>query len=109
MTGSTPLSTRNKSWWAENWKALAAVWAVSLLPFLPILLSGQIFVSLDQAGAPGWKFYFDALRSGTIPLWNPYALAGMPTFDLMFGDGSYPLFVLLGLFLPATHVVTVNY
>ena len=110
MTGSTPLSpTRSKSWWAENWAPLAVVWLISLLPFLPVLLSGKVLVSLDQAGAPGWKFYFDALRSGTIPLWNPYVLGGMPTFDLMFGDGSYPPFILLGFLFPATYVVTANY
>jgi len=106
---ASSLASKKLSWWADNWKALLAVWAVALLPFIPILLSGQIYVSSDQAGAPGWKFYFDALKDGVIPLWNPYALAGMPTFDLMFGDGSYPPFILLGLFLPVMHVVTFNY
>jgi hypothetical protein len=108
-TPQTPQRPKKPSWWAENWKALAAVWAIALLPFLPILLSGQIYASSDQAGAPGWKFYFDAMRDGVIPLWNPYALAGMPTFDLMFGDGSYLPFILLGFVLPVTHVVTFNY
>ncbi|HEX2613528.1 MAG TPA: hypothetical protein VHO02_08035, partial [Fibrobacteria bacterium] len=105
----TASSSTRRSWWAENWLPLVVVWAISILPFLPVLLSGKVLVSLDQAGAPGWKFYFDALRSGTIPLWNPYVLGGMPTFDLMFGDGSYPPFILLGFLFPATHVVTVNY
>lgn len=105
---SAPAPKKN-SWWADNWKALLAVWAVALLPFLPILLSGQVYVSSDQAGAPGWKFYFDALKDGVVPLWNPYALAGMPTFDLMFGDGSYPPFILLGFLVQSTHGYTFNY
>ncbi len=103
-------SKQKRSWWAGNWKALLAVWAISLLPFLPVLLSGKALFASDQMGAPGaWRWYFEALRSGTIPLWNPYSFGGMPTFDAMFGDSAYPPFLLLGFLLPVTHVVTWNY
>jgi len=108
MNASTkPLGQRG--WWAENWKPLAIVWILCLLPFLSTLFSGQILFSSDQQGAPAWNFYFSTLRSGEIPLWNPYALSGMPTFDTMFGDGSYPVFLLLGCILPVTYLVSCNF
>lgn len=110
MTGSNPLSSTRRSWWAENWAPLAVVWLVSLLPFLPILLSGKALVASDQMGAPGvWRWYFEALRSGHVPLWNPYSLGGMPTFDAMYGDGSYPPFLVLGFLLPVTHLITYDF
>src|SRR5690606_16106803 len=55
------------------------------------------------------RWYFEALRGGEIPLWNPYGMGGMPTFDAMFGDSAYPSFLLLGFLLPVTHVVTYNF
>lgn len=86
-----------RRWLAYNWKALLAVLVVGLLPFLSFLTSpGQALYASDQLGAPAWKFYFDSLRSGSIPLWQPYGLGGMPTFDAGFGDGSYPGFLLFG-------------
>ncbi len=82
---------------------------LGLLPFLPVLLSGSIFLSSDQAGAIGWQWYFDSLRAFEIPRWNPYILGGMPTFDASFGDGSYLPFILLGLTLPIQWVVPVYF
>ena len=86
-----------KQWLGHNWKALAAIVVIGLVPFLGFLTTpgGALYAS-DQLGAPAWKFYFDALRSGTIPLWQPYGLGGMPTFDAGFGDGAYPVFLLIG-------------
>lgn len=106
-----PISERTtfRSWLADNWKALLTVWVISLLPFLPVLFGGEILFSSDQMGAPGWRWYFDALRGGELPLWNPHLLGGMPTFDAMIGDATYPPFVLLGFLLPVTYVVTVNF
>ncbi len=101
--------TTFRSWLADNWKALLAVWVISLLPFLPVLFAGEILFSSDQMGAPGWRWYFDALRGGELPLWNPHLLGGMPTFDAMVGDATYPPFVLLGFVLPVAYVVTVNF
>jgi hypothetical protein len=90
-----------KRWFAANWKALLAVFALGLLPFLAFLASpGQALYASDQLGAPAWRFYFEALRHGTIPQWQTYALGGMPTFDAGFGDSAYPVFIILGLLLP---------
>src|SRR5690606_19407470 len=99
-----------EKWWPANWRALSVAWLLCLLPFLPVLLAGQVLVASDQMGAPGvWRWYFEALRNWEIPLWNPYILGGMPTYDAMFGDATYPPFILLGLLLPVTHVVTYNF
>ncbi len=95
-----------RSWLKEHWKALVVILIIGLLPFLSVIFSGHILFASDQIGAPAWKFYFDALRHGEIPLWNPYGLAGMPTFDAMFGDASFPPFIVLGLLLPVSQVVT---
>lgn len=101
--------TTFRTWLADNWKPLLAIWVISLLPFLPVLFAGEILFSSDQMGAPGWRWYFDALRGGELPLWNPHLLGGMPTFDAMIGDATYPPFVLLGFLLPVTYVVTANF
>ncbi len=85
--------------------AIALIIGIGLLPFLSYLFSNQSLYASDQIGSLGWKFYFDALKQGELPFWNPYALSGMPTFDAMFGDASYPLFILLGLFVPVTYLV----
>lgn len=88
-------------WLAENRMALLAILVIGLLPFLGFLTSSkQALFSSDQLGAPAWKFYFDSLRSGIVPMWHPYGLGGMPTFDAGFGDGAYPLFLLIGMIMP---------
>ncbi|MDB5104256.1 MAG: Protein of unknown function, rane YfhO, partial [Fibrobacteres bacterium] len=90
-----------KQWLGANWKALLAITLIGLIPFLGFLTTpdGALYAS-DQLGAPAWKFYFDALRSGTVPMWHPYGLGGMPSFDAGFGDGAYPLFLLIGMIMP---------
>lgn len=86
-----------RRWLADNWKALLAICVIGLLPFLSFLTaSGQALYASDQLGAPAWKFYFDALRTGSIPMWHPYGLGGMPSFDAGFGDGAYLPFLLVG-------------
>jgi hypothetical protein len=89
-----------KQWLAHHWMALLAIVVLGLLPFLSFFASGEALYASDQHGAPSWKFYFEALRHGTIPLWHPYGLGGMPTFDAGFGDGAYPLFLLIGILMP---------
>lgn len=101
--------TTFRTWLADNWKPLLAIWVISLLPFLPVLFAGEILFSSDQMGAPGWRWYFDALRGGELPLWNPYLVSGMPTYDAMFGDSAYPFFLILGFLLPVTWIVTSNF
>jgi hypothetical protein len=96
-----------KQWLAGNWKALLAVLAIGLLPFIGFLSSsGQALYASDQVGSSAWKFYFDSLRQGSIPWWNPFGLGGMPTFDAGFGDGWYPLHVLAGMLFPLSTFVS---
>jgi len=90
----------------ENGPWLALVAFAGLLPFLGFLFSGQILYASDQIGSPSWKFFFEQLRSGVLPLWNPYHLAGTPIFDALAGDGTYPLFLLLGTLLPIEKLVS---
>ncbi len=82
---------------------------VGLLPFLSTLLSGDVLFASDQMNSPAWKWYFDGLRRGELPQWNPFFLGGMPTWDANAGSGLYPIFLILGLLLPITHVVTVGF
>ena len=90
----------------EDWKWYAALAAVGSLLFLPYLFSPDVLLASDQMGSMMWKFYFDTLRNLQIPLWNPYGLGGMPTFDAMWGDASYPPFILMGLLFPAERLVS---
>lgn len=89
-----------KQWLGHHWMALIAVVVLGLLPFVSFFASGESLYASDQLGSPAWKFFFDSLRHGSIPMWEPYGLAGMPTFDAGYGDGGYPLFLLLGILLP---------
>ena len=98
-----------KTWLGSNWIPLLVVVVLGLLPFMSILLSGQILFASDQQGAPSWNWYFTALRHGEFPLWSPYGFGGMPTLDAMFGDALYPFFVLIGILVPVTHLVTYNF
>jgi hypothetical protein len=110
LNASQKITTETwKVWLASNWKALLGIAVLGLLPFLSILLSGKILFASDQMGSAGAKWYFDALHHGEIPLWSPDFFGGMPTFDAMSGDASYPLFIILGFLFPITHVVTFNF
>ncbi len=100
MTGFLAFLKEKQQWLAHHGIALIAVVVLGLLPFISFFASGEALFASDQLGSPAWKFYFDALRHGTIPMWHPYGLGGMPSFDAGFGDGAYPLFLLLGILLP---------
>lgn len=93
--------TEKKRWLVGNWMALLSILVIGLIPFLGFLTTpgGALYAS-DQLGASAWKFYFDALKTGTIPMWHPYGLGGMPSFDAGFGDGAYPLFLIIGMIMP---------
>ena len=88
---------------------LLTVAVLGLLPFLSILFSGNILFASDQRNSAAANWYFEALRHGEIPLWLPYNFGGMPTFDAMSGDASYPFFIILGFLLPITHAVSANF
>src|SRR5687768_6834182 len=101
----------------RDWKAslkanlpwVGVLLVLGLLPFLGVILSGKILFASDQIGSPQWKFWFDALHRGEIPLWNGLSLAGMPTLDALVGDPSYPLFNIIGFFVSAEKLHTWNF
>lgn len=97
-----------RAWLAGNWKNLLIVLAIGLLPFLPILFSGQILFASDQMGSPVWRWYFEGLHRGEIALWTPYALGGMPTLDANAGSGLYLPFLIIGFLFPITRFMTVD-
>jgi hypothetical protein len=98
-----------KAWLAANWKNLLVVAIVGLLPFMPVVLSGKIMFASDQLGAPAWEWYFNGLRRGEFPLWNPHSLGGMPTYDANAGSGLYFPIVILGFLLPIAHYMTFDF
>lgn len=95
-----------RQWVKENWLGLLLVKLIGLLSFLPIVLTGKGLFASDQLSSPSWKFYFDSLKKGVVPLWNSLSLAGMPTFDAGFGDAGYPIFILMGMLLPMSIFIT---
>ncbi len=106
------ISTMQKQWIASfkaNLPWIIGVMVLGILPFLGFLFSGKNLYASDQIASPGWKFFFDSLRSGELTLWSPWTLGGTPTYDAVAGDASYPLFLLLGLLLPVEKVVGINF
>ena len=93
----------------KNTLPLITIAACVLFCFFPYILGGKILYAADQIGQLHWVTYFNALLSGNIPLWNPYALGGMPTFEALYGDSTYPIFILLGIIFPLKLVVTYNF
>lgn len=91
-----------------NLPYLIGITIAGLLHFLPFLLSGDVLYASDQIASPAWKPFLDALKRGELMLWNPYALGGMPVFDSLAGDGTYPPFLLLGLFFPIEKLTGYN-
>lgn len=98
-SGSRMSAKENAKGWAglkENLPWVGVLLLLGLGPFLGILFSDKILFASDQVGSPMWKFYFDALHKGEIPLWTSLSLGGTPTFDALVGDASYPIFNLIG-------------
>jgi hypothetical protein len=60
----------------------AATAAAVLLPFAPVVAGAGTFVHRDtyRLYAPVRTLVVDALRSGRLPLWNPYVGTGGPLF-----------------------------
>lgn len=109
MSAPEKTPAKTPSWWVEHWRPLLVVLVLGVLPFLPILLAGKIMFASDQMAAPAWKWYFGALRQGELPLWNPYFISGMPSFDANAGSALYLPFIILGFFVPVTKAITFSF
>lgn len=92
-----------------NLPYLIGILIAGLVHFLPFLLSGEVFFASDQVASPGWKPFFDRLGHGELSLWNPLSMGGMPVYDALAGDATYPPFLLLGMFLPVERIVGYNF
>lgn len=83
--------------------------AVTLLVVFHRLFMGEVFFW----GLPSLQFYpwrefmFDTLRSGQLPLWNPYNGAGAPLIANYQSQFFYP-FTWLGLVLPLGFAMSIT-
>jgi Bacterial membrane protein YfhO len=80
----------------EDGTAIAFLFAVAVLYFLPTLIKGNSEV-LSSIGADVWAAYFywrhfgfESLARGEIPLWNPFSFSGMPFVAGMESAMFYP-------------------
>lgn len=97
--------------WSDRRHDLAAPLLLALLTaifFAGFLFSGGMLFGSDTLpmGYAARKVYADLVRAtGTLPLWNPYVLGGIPMVDgLMGGDMFYPTTV-LNFFLPVHRAI----
>lgn len=104
--GPGPSRETLRAWFAANWKNLLIIVALGLIPFLSVLMSGQVLFASDQMTSPAWKWYFTGLRRGEIPGWDPYILGGMPTYDGNAGSSFYLPVLILGFLLPVIYFIT---
>lgn len=90
----------------KNWIPLLVLVVLGSIPFLGFLFSGKMLYGSDQIGGFGnYVQYTKTLHEGHIPGWNPWYLAGMPTFDAVYGDALYPPFVVLTFLVPIHKVL----
>lgn len=75
MPDSTAATAKN-----DDRNFLLLICCAALLPFLPSILSGELFTFRDHAGyfIPMRWFTSNALRQGVIPFWNPFNGSGEP-------------------------------
>jgi len=90
--GAAPAAILSDRQW--NWAAPLAYLVLTLILFGPFLFSGNMLFGTDTLpmGYAARKVYTDLFRSlGTLPLWNPYIMGGIPMVDgLVGGDMFYP-------------------
>src|SRR3989344_5180762 len=68
------------------------------LYFFPVLFGHQVFYYGDILSIflPFKQFFFDNIRRGVLPLWNPYIYSGYPQFaDMTLGSFYPPSWILL--------------
>lgn len=77
--------------------AIAALVVVAALFFRRVLFGGQVFFSRDIAPFfyPMKAYLVDSIRSGRLPLWNPWVLNGEPFFATLQPGALYPGSLLL--------------
>lgn len=92
---------------------IACVGGVLLLGrFFPLLLGKTIFFGDNfSLIVPGKIFTALWLRNGTVPLWNPYILNGIPWFANLNESVFYPSTLIFMIFNPATalNITTVGH
>ncbi|MCX7918625.1 MAG: YfhO family protein [bacterium] len=74
---------------------------IALLIFGKPIITGKWLVVFDEfdEAYPLQKYFFDSIKSGIFPLWNPYILSGYPLISQTQASIFYPLTWLL-LILP---------
>ena len=94
----TPLdeSNRKKLVAGENILAIILLLFIITLYFLPVIFSDQTYASRDIYNFfnPRRFFAAETIRSGTIPLWNPYLASGVPFLANLQGAVFYPLSII---------------
>ncbi len=88
---------------------IASTLAVAGLLTLPLWPSGLVFAGVGADAVslvlPHFAFQADALAHGHWPLWNPYALTGLPELaGAQWGAAYPPQLVLLPLFGAAAYI-----
>ncbi len=83
----------DRVWFAGRRLEVAILTAVAALPFVvfwPLTVGAQVWYVLDvhQYFYPYHLVSANLLRSGQLPLWNPYTFGGLP----LLGDGQTAMF-----------------
>ena len=88
----------------RNQLAVTAVAMAPVLYFLPALLRGRVLCPFDGLlqNVPFRVAAAQMIRSGQLPLWNPYIFSGMPLFATAQVGILYPLNWFYLPFSPAT-------
>ncbi len=89
-------SNRKKLVAGENILAVIVLLFIITLYFLPVIFSDQTYASRDIYNFfnPRRFFAAETIRSGTIPLWNPYLASGVPFLANLQGAVFYPLSII---------------
>jgi hypothetical protein len=74
----------------------AFLFCITIIYFYPVILSNQTFASRDIYNffTPRRFFAAENIRSGNIPLWNPYLASGVPFLANLQSSIFYPLSVI---------------
>lgn len=72
--------------------------------FFPLIFLGKTFFFADNfmLMVPGKMFTTESLKHGTIPLWNPHILAGVPFLADISQSLVYPSTLLFTIFQPSS-------